>query len=53
MGEEYELSVYGIEYLQPTKDTFEHPVGRHRRVSCFLYDTAGEPLTQSARDTGI
>ncbi len=53
VGEEYELSVYGIDFLQPTQETFEHPVGRHRRVTCFLYDTGGEPLTQTARGSAI
>lgn len=53
VGEEYELSLYGIDFLQPTKDTFEHPVGRHRQVTCFLYDTAGEPLVETARSSSI
>jgi hypothetical protein len=53
VGEEYELSKYGIDYLQPTKDTFEHPVGRHRRVTCFLYDTGGEQLTSTARGSAV
>ena len=53
VGEEYELSIYGIDFLQPTQETFEHPVGRHRRVTCFLYDTSGEQLTASARGSAI
>lgn len=53
VGEEYELSMYGIDFLQPTQETFEHPVGRHRRVTCFLYDTGGEPLTTSARGSAL
>lgn len=53
VGEEYELSIYGIDFLQPTKETFEHEVGRHRRVTCFLYDTSGEQLTASAQGSAI
>lgn len=36
---EYEVSTFEIGFVQPTKDTFEHPEGRHRRVFCYLYDT--------------
>lgn len=53
VGEEYELSVYGIDFLQPTQETFEHPVGRHRRVSCYLFDTSGEKKVESARGSGL
>lgn len=53
VGEEYEISVYGIDFLQPTVETFEHPVGRHRRVTCFLYSTSGDPLVGTARGTSI
>ena len=53
VGREYELSIYGIDFLQPTQETFEHPVGRHRRVSCYLYDTSGEQMTDSARLSGL
>lgn len=48
VGEEYVLSAYEIGFLQPTKETFEHQVGRHRRVTCYLYDDSGEKLTESA-----
>ncbi|MBT8207340.1 MAG: septum formation family protein [Acidimicrobiia bacterium] len=48
VGEEYVLSAYEIGFLQPTQETFEHPVGRHRRVTCYLYDDAGDKLTESA-----
>ena len=50
---EYELSVYEIDFLQPTQETFEHPVGRHRRVTCFLFDQSTEMVTGSARATGL
>ena len=53
VGEEYELSVYGIDFLQPTQQTFEHPVGRHRRVSCYLFDTTGEQLVETARGSAL
>ena len=52
VGLDYELSIYGIDFLQPTQETFEHPVGRHRRVSCYLYDTTGEQMIESARRSG-
>lgn len=51
VGQEYELSKYGIDFLHPTLETFEHPVGRHRRVTCFLYSTEDEQLVGSARNT--
>lgn len=50
---EYELSIYEIDFLQPTQETFEHPVGRHRRVTCFLYDPSQEMVTGSAAGAGI
>ena len=53
VGQEYELSVFGIDFLQPTQETFEHPIGRHRRVSCYLYDTTGEKKVESARSSGL
>lgn len=52
VGLDFELSIYGIDFLQPTKDTFEHPVGRHRRVTCSLYDTSDDQLVESARNSG-
>lgn len=51
VGVEYELSRFDIDFLQPTEATFEHPVGRHRRVTCSLYDTSDEPMIGSARDS--
>jgi hypothetical protein len=53
VGTEYELSQYGIDFIQPTQETFEHPVGRHRRVTCVLFDIDGEDLVGSARQTAI
>ena len=53
VGLEYELSKYEISFIHPTQATFEHEVGRHRRVACVLYDIGGEDLTGSARDTGF
>ncbi len=50
---EYELSIFEIDFLQPTRETFEHPVGRHRRVTCFLYNPAEDMVTGSARGAGI
>lgn len=50
---EYELSIYEIDFLQPTQETFEHPVGRHRRVTCFLFDPAAEMASGSAQSTGV
>ena len=49
VGLEYELSIYGIDFLQPTQETFEHPVGLHRRVSCYVYDSSGEQMVDTAR----
>ena len=53
VGQEYELSTFGIDFLHPTQETFEHPIGRHRRVSCYLYDTSGEKKVESARGSGL
>jgi hypothetical protein len=53
VGLEYELSVYGIDFIQPTQETFEHPVGRHRRVTCILYNVDEEELVGSARLTAL
>jgi len=53
VGLEYELSSYEIGFLQPTEETFEHPVGRHRRVTCMLFDLAGEAKVGSAEGTGL
>ena len=53
VGAEYELSVYDITFLQPTQETFEHPVGRHRRVTCFLFDPSEDIVTGTARDSGL
>ena len=53
VGLEYELSSYEIGFLQPTEATFEHPVGRHRRVTCTLFDLTGETKVGSAEGTGL
>lgn len=53
VGLEYELSIYGIDFLQPTKETFEHPVGRHRRVTCSLYDTTDNQVVGTARGSRL
>lgn len=53
VGTEYELSIYGIDFIQPTRETFEHPVGRHRRVTCIIYNTDDEDLVESVRHTAI
>lgn len=53
IGLEYELSVYGIDFIQPTQETFEHPVGRHRRVTCVLFHIDGEDLVESARSSAV
>ena len=51
VGLEYELSRYEIGFIQPTEATFEHEVGRHRRVACVLFDEGGEELVGTARAT--
>jgi len=53
VGTQYEVSQYEISFIQPTEATFEHEVGRHRRVTCVLFDLDGEELTGSARNTGL
>lgn len=53
VGTDYELSIYGIDFIQPTRETFEHPVGRHRRVTCIIYHIDGEELVGSARRTAV
>ena len=50
---EYEVSTFEIGIVQPTVDTFEHPVGRHRRVFCYLFDTTAETTSGSARGSGV
>jgi len=50
---DYELSVFEIGFLQPTQATFEHEVGRHRRVTCYLYDPAQDMTSGSAAGTGL
>lgn len=49
VGEAYEVSRYEITFIHPTEATFEHEVGRHRRVSCVVFDNNGEELIGSAR----
>lgn len=53
VGVDYELSVYGIDFIQPTQETFEHPVGRHRRVTCVLFHIDDLELEGSARQTAV
>jgi hypothetical protein len=53
VGTEYELSIYGIDFIQPTRETFEHPVGRHRRVTCIIYHIDGDDLEGSAQQSAI
>lgn len=53
VGIEYERSIYGIDFIQPTRETFEHPVGRHRRVTCVLHHIDDEDLLGSARQTAV
>ena len=50
---DYELSIFEIGFLQPTQATFEHEVGRHRRVTCYLYDPAQDMKSGSAQGTGL
>ncbi len=50
---EYEASAFEIGIVAPTKDTFEHPVGRHRRVFCYVYESSGETTSGSARGAGF
>lgn len=50
---EYELSQFEIGFLQPTQATFEHEVGRHRRVTCYLFDPSTEVSSGSAARSGL
>lgn len=50
---EYEVSVFEIGFVQPTQDTFEHPVGRHRRVFCYVFDAAGDWVSGTAQGAGL
>ncbi len=50
---EYEVSLYEIGFVQPTQDTFEHPVGRHRRVFCYVFDAGGDWLSGTAEGAGL
>ena len=49
VGLEYEISSYEIGFVSPTRDTFEHPVGLHRRVFCFVHDTTGSEIVGTVR----
>lgn len=53
VGLDYELSRYEIGFIHPTEATFEHEVGRHRRVACVLFDLSGDELTGSAQNSGL
>lgn len=53
VGLEYERSRYEIGFIHPTEATFEHEVGRHRRVTCVIYDLLGEELMGTAQGTGL
>ncbi len=53
IGLEYELSEYQLSFLHPTKETFEHPVGRHRRVLCFIHPSNGAQTESSAAGLGV
>lgn len=53
VGLDYELSRYEIGFIHPTEATFEHEVGRHRRVTCVLFDLSGDELTGSAQNSGL
>lgn len=46
---DYEVSIFEIGFVQPTRETFEHPVGRHRRVFCYVYPIGGELHEGSAQ----
>lgn len=50
---EYELSQFEIGFLQPTQATFEHEVGRHRRVTCYLFDPSADVSTGTAERSGL
>lgn len=53
VGVEYERSAFEIDFIQPTEATFEHEIGRHRRVTCLLFDLSGEPKVGTARNSGL
>ncbi len=53
VGADYEESSLEIGFVQPTRDTFEHPVGRHRRVFCYVHHISAEPIVGSAEGTGL
>ncbi len=53
VNSEYELSTFEIGFLQPTQATFEHEVGLHRRVTCYLFDPGEDTTAGSARNTGL
>ncbi len=53
IGTEYEVSEYELSFLHPTKETFEHPVGRHRRILCFTHRLDGSPTSESAAGIGV
>lgn len=53
VGADYEESLFEIGFVQPTRDTFEHPVGRHRRVFCYVHPTTAEPTVGSAANSGL
>ncbi len=50
---EYEVSTFEIGFVQPSKETFEHPVGRHRRVFCYVFDVGGDRSVGTAQGSGL
>ena len=50
---EYEVSSLEIGVVQPTRQTFEDEVGRHRRVFCYVFDPSGQDSVGSAEGSGL
>ncbi len=53
VGQEYEQSELDIGILQPTKETWSDPIGRHREVTCFVEAWRGGRLLGSMRLSGF
>ena len=53
VDQEYELSDLAIDTLRPTDETWSHPSGRHREVTCYLEAWRGGRLLGSMQQSGF
>ena len=51
VGQAYEYSIYEVNFLRPTKETWEQL--DDREVVCYLFDMQGSLKTGSAANSGL